>query len=103
MKILYILVLFLCSLVPLIVANHRDLKLYQKSKSILIALLIPATVYVAWDIWATDRGHWSFNPDYILGVNLFGMPIEEVFFFLCVGFISIFTYEVIKLRVKIKR
>ncbi len=100
-KYLYFIVLILCISIPLIVANHRDLKLYRFWKSMLFSILLPSTIYLLWDIFASHQGHWSFNPDYILGLKLLGLPIEEYLFFLFLGFISIFTYEVIQLRVRL--
>jgi lycopene cyclase domain-containing protein len=46
-----------------------------------------------WDIIATARGHWSFNPSYVLGLTIAGMPIEEWLFFVVVSFVSVFTWE----------
>ncbi len=38
---------------------------------------------------------WSFNPQYLIGITLVNLPIEEVLFFLVVPFSCIFVYEVL--------
>ena len=48
-----------------------------------IAALL-AIVYATatpWDSAAVARGLWGFDPQRILGVRLFGLPIEELSFF----------------------
>jgi hypothetical protein len=49
---------------------------YLKIKSLLLAILIPALVFIAIDIFATEK-FWYFNSKYILGLYLFNLPIEE--------------------------
>ncbi len=43
----------------------------------------------------TKLNVWSFNPAYILGINIGNLPIEEVLFFLVVPFSCVFVYEVL--------
>ncbi len=38
---------------------------------------------------------WSFNPQYLIGITLVNLPLEEVLFFLVVPFSCIFVYEVL--------
>jgi len=45
-----------------------------------------------WDVLFTVKGVWSFNPKYILGINIYQLPLEEVLFFLTVPFACIFIY-----------
>jgi lycopene cyclase domain-containing protein len=59
---------------------------------------VPANILVAipfliWDILFTKNGIWGFNPEYVLGLYLFNLPIEEVLFFVCIPFSCVFTYH----------
>jgi len=56
-------------------------------------MAIVCAAYWTWDVLVTARGHWSFNPAYVLGLNILGMPLEEWLFFVVLVFVSIFTYE----------
>jgi len=95
-KYLYLCVLLSVFVWPLYFCAHPTMRLYRYWRSLLKAILIPSVVFWIWDIVATARGHWSFNPDYVLGVQLVNLPVEEYFFFIVVAFVSIFTYEVVK-------
>tara|TARA_B100001287_G_scaffold137918_1_gene116129 strand:+ start:1645 stop:2208 length:564 start_codon:yes stop_codon:yes gene_type:complete len=52
-------------------------------------------VFIIWDIWFTRNGIWGFNSEYILGINIFNLPLEEWLFFICIPFSCIFTYHVV--------
>lgn len=59
-------------------------------------MLLPAIFYIAWDSYFTNRGVWSFNPDYIIGSKMAGLPIEEVLFFFVVPYCCVFIYECVR-------
>ncbi len=59
-------------------------------------MLIPAVIYICWDIFFTHIAVWSFNPQFIIGLNLFNLPIEEVLFFFVVPYCCVFIYECIR-------
>jgi lycopene cyclase domain-containing protein len=60
-------------------------------------------LFLAWDVLATSRGHWSFNSAYLLGVRLLGLPLEEILFFVTTPFSCLFTYEALAYFLKDKK
>ena len=42
-----------------------------------------ALPFLVWDALVAGR-HWDFNPRYVLGIRLAGLPIEEILFFFTV-------------------
>ncbi len=83
----------LCSfVVPFLFSFHPKLKFYRKWKSLLPATLVMMAFYISWDIIFTQKGFWGFNPDYVTGYQLGGMPFEEWLFFLCITYSCIFSY-----------
>jgi hypothetical protein len=64
----------------------------------LVRALAPAVaVFVAWDVVAIDRGHWSYNARYVTGWRLPGaLPVEELAFFVAVPTCALLTYEAVK-------
>jgi lycopene cyclase domain-containing protein len=78
---------------PLLLSFEKRIKYYSKAKALLPAIIIVSIIFIVWDVFATFRGHWSFNPDHILGVKLAGLPLEEILFFITVPYSCIFAYE----------
>jgi len=62
-----------------------------------LALSIPpvAVVFVAWDVAATHAGHWTFDAEQTLPVRVFGLPLEELGFFVVVPLAGLLTYEAV--------
>lgn len=92
----YFLVLAVCIAVPLVMSFSKDLTFYWSAKRLILSILIPFVPFVLWDIAATARGHWRFNPDHVVGVTFVNLPVEEVLFFVVIPFASIFTWESVK-------
>ncbi len=61
-------------------------------KNILISTTVVAFVFIIWDAIFTKHDVWGFNPDYHLGIEILGMPIEEWLFFFCIPYASIFIH-----------
>lgn len=59
-------------------------------------MLLPALFYIIWDMVFTKQGVWSFNENYITGIKLYNLPIEEVLFFFVVPYCCVFIYACVK-------
>jgi lycopene cyclase domain-containing protein len=57
------------------------------------AVALSALPFLAWDVWFTRQGVWSFNPRYHLGASFLGLPLEEWLFFLAIPFACLFIYR----------
>ena len=52
-------------------------------------------VFVAWDLAATHAGHWKFDPEQTLSARFFGLPLEELGFFVVIPLAGLLTYEAV--------
>jgi lycopene cyclase domain-containing protein len=60
------------------------------------ALLVTAGFFVVWDVWAAAKGHWFFSSQYTLGSALFGLPFEEIVFFITVPFACLAIWHILR-------
>ena len=92
----YLILLIASIAAPLALSFDKKVQYYKKLKYILPAILFTASIFWVWDIQFTSSKVWSFNPEYTIGLNLIGMPIEEWLFFIVVPYCCVFIYEVLK-------
>lgn len=92
----YLILLFGSLLVPAILSFDKKVQFYKKLKYVMPGILITAIFFWTWDVWFTQNSIWSFNPEYTLGFNIAGMPVEEWLFFIIIPYCCIFIYEVLK-------
>ncbi|MBP1679034.1 MAG: lycopene cyclase protein [Bacteroidetes bacterium] len=93
MRYEYLILLAAIALFPAILSRDPKIGIRGNGATLLKAMAVTCAVFWVWDIIATARGHWSFNPAYVLGLSVAGMPVEEWLFFVVVSFVSIFTWE----------
>lgn len=89
----YLLIDFLIIILPLIVSFFPIYSYYKKFPYILFSIFAGGLFFVAWDVIATMRGDWSFNPEYVMGITCAGLPLEEVLFFIFVPYSLLLLYE----------
>ncbi|RYE22110.1 MAG: lycopene cyclase domain-containing protein [Sphingobacteriaceae bacterium] len=100
MKYAYLLINFLSVIFPLLLSFDSRVRYYKSWKYIWPGLLLTGIVFLIWDVIFTVKGVWSFNPDYILGISFFRLPLEEILFFLTIPFSCIFIYACLNYYVK---
>lgn len=92
----YFWLMFATILGPLALSFDKKVAYYRKWVKLSVPLLFFAVIFIAWDIFFTAKGVWGFNPKYVSNWNWFGLPIEEILFFILVPFACLFIYEVVK-------
>jgi lycopene cyclase domain-containing protein len=78
---------------PVVLSFDKKVHFYKNWKFIWPGITITGLFFLFWDMLFTMKDVWSFNPGYILGATFFGLPLEEVLFFLTVPFACVFIYE----------
>jgi lycopene cyclase domain-containing protein len=96
MKQLYLLILVCSIVVPFAFSFHPKLKFHHQFKAALLSILLIACPFILWDIYFTKLLVWGFNTDYLLGIFVYNLPLEEVLFFICIPFCCLFTHHALK-------
>jgi lycopene cyclase domain-containing protein len=90
---LYAAILLFSVFIPAIFTFEPNFKFHKKAPKLLIAILVGAILFIAWDIKFTEMGVWGFNSTYYLGLKFFDLPIEEILFFFIIPYSCIFLHE----------
>jgi lycopene cyclase domain-containing protein len=93
----YLFVLGACVLItlPLELAGAR---VYRRPRRLVRTVLPAALVFLVWDALAIAAEVWDYAPDRVTGIQVpFGIPLEEVLFFVVIPICGLLTYEAVEL------
>jgi len=69
---------------------------YTQWRRLLLTLLPVLVVFVAWDAYAIERGHWRFDRERMTGVLVGSVPLDELLFFVVVPVASVIALEAVR-------
>jgi lycopene beta-cyclase len=91
----YLVLMAACLLVTLPLELVLEAGVYRRPRRWLAAVVPVFLVFSFWDWVAIRRGHWTYNPRYTTGIELLGLPLEELVFFVVVPTCALLTYQAV--------
>jgi lycopene cyclase domain-containing protein len=88
----YLGLLVACLVATLPLELFLKVRVYRRWRRLVLAVLPVTVLFVAWDVVAIQAGWWSFDRRDVTGLR-FGLPVEEVAFFIVVPICAILTLE----------
>ena len=90
----YVLITLLVISGPLALSFDKRVAFFRQWKRLIVAIIPVSATYLLWDVLVTERGHWSFNPEYAGSWHPLGLPAGEWLFFFVVPYACLFILEV---------
>ncbi|MGB1075229.1 MAG: lycopene cyclase domain-containing protein [Flavobacteriales bacterium] len=97
---LYLIVNILVLLPPLLLSFDKKVHFASRWRAHFPVNLTVMAGFILWDVAFTDMGIWGFNPVYLIGYSLFGLPLEEWLFFITIPYACSFTYVTLQAYIR---
>jgi lycopene cyclase domain-containing protein len=95
-KYTYLVLMGITLLSPLVLSFDKKVHFHTRWKALFPSILPMFIVFIIWDVIFTRNNVWWFNKDYVVGLFIAHLPIEEWLFFILVPFACVFIYDVLK-------
>jgi lycopene beta-cyclase len=100
----YLLLMAACLLITLPLELVLGARVYRRVTALAFAIIPVVIIFSVWDLVGIWRDHWSYSARFTTGVKLiFGMPIEELVFFIVVPICGLLTYEAVGQMLRVVR
>lgn len=73
-------------------------RVYRRWRRLGLAILPGLLLGSGWDLYAVHHRQWSFDSRYLAGLRLWGLPIEELLFFVVIPACAVLTLEAVRRR-----
>lgn len=94
----YVLVLAGTFAIPFFLGIKKQVGFFVNLKFLLPAILFSGAIFIIWDLRFEEKAIWRFNTDFVLGINILNLPVEEWLYFLVIPFTGVFIFEFVKIR-----
>lgn len=96
-RLQYVALMIACLVLTLPLEFAFGARVWRRPKRLVRSVLPVALFFLAWDMWATNRGDWGFNPRYTIGWTLpGGVVVEEILFFVTIPVCTLLTLEAVR-------
>lgn len=96
----YLIILSIILLTTIFIEHKWNIHLYHSRKERFIVTLHIFLFGMLWDYFAVYREHWIFPGNGLIGIRIYGLPIEEFLFFLIVPFFALTLYKFYDSKIK---
>jgi lycopene cyclase domain-containing protein len=77
---------------PLLFSFNTRLRFYRHWRSFWQACALTVPLFGVWDALFVRFGIWGFSEEHLMGPAIWGLPLEEILFFVCVPYACVFTH-----------
>lgn len=91
----YLLLMGACLAITLPLEVVLGARVYRRVRLLLPTLLVVVVVFGLWDLLGILRGHWTYSSEFMTGVALGPMPLEEIVFFVVIPLAALLSYEAV--------
>lgn len=91
----YLALMGACLLITLPLELLFSARVYRRWKLLLGSLIPVILVFSLWDIIAISRDHWTYNKQFVTGIHLGNLPLEEIVFFIVIPICALLSYEAV--------
>lgn len=84
--------------IPLAYSFEKQIRFISRLKYLLPAIIFSGAIFIIWDLRFEELGIWTFNPEYVMGIYILNLPVEEWLFFFVIPYSCVFIYEVLNLK-----
>lgn len=91
----YLILLAGCLLITAPLEFWLRARVYRRPVRLVLAMLPVLVVFVGWDLYGIATGHWTYNRQFVTGVSLGILPVEELAFFVVITICGLLTYEAV--------
>lgn len=99
-KLSYLLLLLVYLVIPVVLSAQKKVRFVFQLRYLLPAIVFSGAVFVMWNMRFVEIGIWSFNSDYLTGIEFLKVPIEEWLSLLIIPLSSVYIYEWLKIRLE---
>jgi lycopene cyclase domain-containing protein len=92
----YVAMLLFCLAGTLPLVPLFRVRAFRQPRRLLLTILAAGTPFLVWDLYATEAGHWHFDPAQTLPWRLAGLPLEEIAFFVVIPLVAVLTFEAVR-------
>lgn len=96
----YLLLQLAFLVIPLTISMRQKIRFTFLLRYLLPAIVFAGAIFVMWNMRFNELAIWSYNPDYITGIFLAGVPLEEWLSFLIIPLSSVYIHEYLKIRLQ---
>jgi len=96
----YLLLQLTYLVIPVLLSRRFNLRFSFRLRYLLPAVVFSGAIFVMWNMRFNELGIWKYNTDYITGIYLVNVPVEEWLAFLIIPVTAAYIFDWTKIKLE---
>jgi len=86
--------------IPAVVSFKNNMRFAFRLRYLVPAVVFSGAIFVMWNMRFDQLGIWNYNPEYITGIYLVSVPVEEWLSFLLIPVSGAYVFDWMKIKLE---
>ncbi len=87
-------------IIPVLLSRKNNMRFTFRLRYLMPAVIFSGAIFVMWNMRFNELGIWNYNPEYITGIYMLNVPVEEWLAFIIIPISAAYIFDWLSIKLE---